>query len=302
MASGDFMSTIHQLPSDLSVGAVHLRVRSLDDSLRFYENTLGLTSLRLADGGVALSPGPDAAPILRLSQDPLATPQPPGGAGLYHFAILLPDRRELARAFLRVRSAGWSFQGFADHAVSEAVYLSDPEGNGIELYADRPRDRWERRSAEIYMTTRPLDLRGLLAEADPAESRSAGLPPGTRIGHVHLKVSDLTAAESFYAGLLGFDVTNRSYPGAMFFGAGGYHHHIGTNTWESHGGAALSSRAIGLIEFTLELSGRAGVGGLRQQLGRAGWDTWDADAGWRTRDRDGIAIQVRLRQGMPAGR
>ncbi|MBI4520384.1 MAG: VOC family protein, partial [Gemmatimonadetes bacterium] len=161
---------------------------------------------------------------------------------------------------------------------------------------------WERHNAEIYMTTRPLDLRSLLAAADLAESRSVGLPGGTRIGHVHLEVSDLAAAESFYAGLLGFDVTNRSYPGAMFFGAGGYHHHIGTNTWESRGGAALSSRAMGLIDFTLELSGRAAVDSLRQQLEQAGWDTWDADGGWCTRDRDGIAIQVRLKQEMPAGR
>src|SRR5262249_17342915 len=154
---------------------------------------------------------------------------------------------ELARALERVARAGWAFTGASDHLVSEALYLRDPEGNGIEIYRDRPRDEWRRVDGDIEMATLPLDLAGLMAEAP--EDPEAGMPAGPRRGHVHLQVADLVAAEAFSHGVLGFDVTVRSSPGALFLSAGGYHHHVGLNTWAGEGIPAPPPGARGLRSF-----------------------------------------------------
>lgn len=232
-------------PPTTRIGTVHLRVGDLDRQVSFYEEVLGFTLLA-EDGATAALGATDGRPLLVLHASPGAPPRPPGTTGLFHVAFLLPTRAHLGAMIQRVRAAPWSFDGFADHNVSEAAYLTDPEGNGLELYADRARDVWYSVEGGIYMTTEPLDLPGLLMSA-PAPARA--LPQGTVVGHVHLRVSTLAAAEMFYADHLGFDVVTRSYPGALFVSAGGYHHHVGLNVWGGEGAARPPEGARGLVSF-----------------------------------------------------
>jgi catechol 2,3-dioxygenase len=191
-------------------------------------------------------------PVVELIADPDATPRPPRTSGLFHLAILVPSRADLARALKRVADTGWRLTGASDHLVSEALYTHDPEGNGIEIYRDRPREEWPERDGQLQMDTLPLDLDGLLSELRKGDGET-GMPAGTRIGHVHLNVGDLAAAEEFYVGTLGFDVTVRGYPGALFVSAGGYHHHIGLNTWAGEGASAPPPRSRGLRQFDIVL-------------------------------------------------
>jgi catechol 2,3-dioxygenase len=230
------------------IGRVRLRVADLERVRSYYERAIGL---RAVDGGL----GADR-PLVELIGDPDAGPAPPGSTGLFHLAILVPDRPSLARAVQRVVSAGERFTGASDHFVSEAFYLRDPEGNGIEIYRDRPRSEWQYEpSGEVRMGTVPLDVDAVMAElpggADP------GMPIGTVVGHVHLHVADLAAAEAFYAGELGLNVTVRSYPGALFLSHGGYHHHVGVNTWQGEGAPPPPPGSRGLEEFEIAVPGVA---------------------------------------------
>jgi catechol 2,3-dioxygenase len=232
----------------LSVGTVSLTVADLDRARDFYERVIGLRTL--ARDGASVSLGvPGGPPLLELVGDPDAPPRPPRTSGLFHLALLVPERRELARALVRVADAGWRFSGASDHLVSEALYLDDPEGNGIELYRDRPREVWGQNSGEIRMDTLPLDLNLLIAEVP--DDADPGMPPGTVMGHVHLNVAELEATEAFYSGRLGLDVMVRSYPGALFLASGGYHHHLGTNVWRGAGVPPPPPGARGLREFSL---------------------------------------------------
>jgi catechol 2,3-dioxygenase len=224
------------------IGRVRLRVADLDRVRTYYERTIGLQA-----DGTAL--GADT-PLIELIDDPDAPPPPSGSTGLFHLAILVPDRPSLARAIRRVVASGERFTGASDHFVSEALYLRDPEGNGIEIYRDRPRSEWEYgANGELRMGTVALDVDSILAEAgDDGE-----MPDGTRIGHVHLHVADLDASEAFYAGDLGLDVMVRSYPGALFLAHDGYHHHVGLNTWQGEGAPAPPEGSRGLEDFELVL-------------------------------------------------
>ena len=227
------------------IGRVRLRVADLDRVRSYYERTIGLRS-----DGLAL--GVDGTSLIELIDDPDAPPAPPGSTGLFHLALLVPDRPTLARAIQRVVKSGERFTGASDHFVSEALYLRDPEGNGIEIYRDRPRSEWEYGAGgELKMGTVALDLDSVLSDMPAGED--GGMPDGTRIGHVHLHVADLPSAESFYAGDLGLDVTVRSYPGALFLSHGGYHHHIGLNTWQGEGAPAPPPGSRGLEDFELLL-------------------------------------------------
>ena len=210
---------------------------------------------------------------------PTRRARPHGTTGLFHLAILLPSRADLARALRRVADAGWRFTGASDHLVSEALYLHDPEGNGIEIYRDRPREQWRFVDGELQMDTLPLDLDSVLGELSGAETGAHGMPAGTRIGHVHLNVAELSAAEDFYAGALGFDVTVRSYPGALFLSTGGYHHQIGVNTWAGEGAPAPPPGSLGLRRFELALPGAPELEQVEQRLSAAGFDAKrDGDA------------------------
>ncbi len=235
------------LPGDTHIGGVHLRVKDLDGLVAFYQEVLGFAVLGEDDVTAALGPD-EANPLLTLEASSGASIPPDRCTGLFHTAFLLPSRAALGGMLIRVREMGYAFQGFADHAVSEALYLADPEGNGIELYADRPRDEWRWDAGEVHMTTDPLDLVTLLEEGHAAAPE---LPRGTRVGHVHLKVSTLESAEQFYVRHLGFEVTTRRYPGALFVAAGGYHHHIGLNVWSGVGVPRPPAGSTGLVGLTL---------------------------------------------------
>jgi catechol 2,3-dioxygenase len=237
------------------IGAVRLRVANLDLVQGFYEQAIGLRTLERDGELVRLGAG---TPLVELVGDPSAPPAPARSTGLFHLAILVPSRRELARAVSRVVAAGARFTGASDHFVSEALYLDDPEGNGIEIYRDRPREQWEYEpSGELRMGTVALDLDSVMAELP--QERDRGMPEDTVIGHIHLRVAELPATERFYAGELGLDVTVRSYPGALFLSRGGYHHHVGANTWASAGAPAPPPGSRGLEWFELRDSGEGFV-------------------------------------------
>jgi catechol 2,3-dioxygenase len=248
-------------------GPVRLRVADLDSEREFYERAIGLSPIDSRDGVARL--GSDGTPVVELDHRADAPARAPRTTGLFHLAILVPDRAALAAALARAVRAGGRISGASDHLVSEALYLNDPEGNGIEIYRDRPRAEWERDGGEIRMSTLPLDVDGLLAELREDEPDSA-MPDGTRVGHVHLNVADLDAAERFYSGLLGFDVTVRGYPGALFLSTGGYHHHIGVNTWAGPGAPAPAAGSRGLEWFELSVDDAPGLAELERRLGDAG--------------------------------
>jgi len=217
--------------ADAALGAIDLTVADVDRARTFYEQTIGLKALERSADVVRL--GADGAAVVELTSDPAAPARPRGTTGLFHLAILLASRVELARALRRIADSGWRLGGASDHLVSEALYLSDPEGNGIEIYRDRPREEWPFEDGKLQMATLPLDVEGLLGELEHAEGAPNGIGAQTRLGHVHLQVAELDAAARFYRDLLGFEVTVEHYPGALFLSYGGYHHHIGLNTWES---------------------------------------------------------------------
>ena len=218
---------------DTGIGMVKLRVGSLKRSIAFYREVVGLTLLR-EGGGRAELPAGGPAPLLELVEIPGALLRPPrSGAGLYHFALLVPDRKSLGLTLRHLIGTGIHI-GHSDHLVSEALYIADPDNNGIEIYRDRPRAEWMRNEAGDYrMAVDPIDWDGLLRES--GEDAWKGLPEGTVIGHIHLHVSDLAATRHFYCDLLGFDVRARIGYSALFVSAGGYHLHSGLNTWAGAG-------------------------------------------------------------------
>lgn len=229
----------------VEIGRVALTVRDIDAVATFYETVIGLRTIS-SDGHIRRL-GAGGRTLLELRADRAARAGDPREAGLFHTAFLLPSRADLG-AWLRHRSeAGLRVQGASDHLVSEAVYLADPEGNGIEVYVDKPRAAWPRRDGSIRMATEPLDLS---AVAGAATAPWDGAPDGTVVGHVHLQVGDVDEAEAFYAGTLGFDIVTH-YPGASFLSSGGYHHHLGANVWNSRGAGRRSADRTGLADLEL---------------------------------------------------
>ncbi|MDX1674942.1 MAG: VOC family protein [Longimicrobiales bacterium] len=248
-------------------GRVRLQVADLDRSLDYYRQVLGLDVLEDDGARTLLGVTETAEPLVELHERPGAAAVPPRGRlGLFHFAILLPDRRELG-AFLRHLSDAGVAIGASDHRVSEALYLRDPDGLGIEVYADRPRQEWRYRGEELVMTTEPLDRQGLLDAA--ADREWAGVPAETTMGHVHLHVGDLDEADAFYHGAVGLEPTVWSYPGALFLSAGGYHHHLGLNTWAAGAPPARQDEAR-LLDWTLVLPSPEAVERTRERAEAAG--------------------------------
>ncbi len=236
------------LPTYTHVGRIQLKVSDMDNALEFYGGFLGFQVTQQDGQAAELAPSESTDALILLQAIPNAQPKPPRTTGLYHAAIRLPDRPSLGALLRRLLEQRYPLQGAADHLVSEAIYLADPDGNGLELYADRPRAEWPRLDNEIAMATDPLDAEGLLRDASPGWN---GIHPGTDIGHMHLHVSDLARAEAFYCELLGFEVTLRGYPGALFVSAGGYHHHLGLNVWAGIGAPAPPPQAVGLGYFQI---------------------------------------------------
>lgn len=278
-----------RLDARTALGTVRLTVSDLDRSRVFYERALGLRAQQRDDGTLALGVSGEPA-LIELRGDSAAPRLNRHATGLYHVAILLPSRRDLAFAIARLGEARWPLDGASDHLVSEALYLSDPDGNGIEIYRDRPREQWPRTDGRLQMSTLPLDLDGVLAELAGARELQTSAPAGTRIGHVHLQVSDLDAAEAFYHGVLGFDVTVRAYFGALFVSTGGYHHHLGLNTWHSAGAAPPARGSVGLRSFTIELPDEHELAAVLGRLKAAGIATSDEHGGVLVRDPFDIGV------------
>ena len=275
------------IPPDTAIGKVRLRVADVDGLAAFYERVLGLRAVDREGGVVRLGPE-GGEQLVELEPAPGAPPAPGFSTGLFHVAVLVPDRAELARSLKRVADAGWRLTGASDHLVSEALYLNDPEGNGIEIYRDRPRDQWERDGGELRMATLPLDLQSILGELGPGEEAN-GVAAGTTIGHVHLRVADIPAAGSFYNDGVGLDVTVRSYPGALFLSAGGYHHHLGLNTWQSEGAPPPPEGALGLDRYELVFPDEASRDEAADRLGERG-DPLRLDDGVLTTDPSGNRV------------
>lgn len=253
-----------RLPEATRVGAVHLLVSDLDRSLDYYQQVLGLAQLeRVADGAEL---GAAGQVLLSLRSGPGVRRGRRGAFGLYHVAVLLPDRPALGRFAAHLLRLGIRFAS-ADHAVSEALYLSDPDGLGIEVYADRPADAWAAAGDEVLMTTQPLEVQDVVAAGSGAAWD--GAPAGTSVGHVHLHVGDLGEAERFYHTGLGLRKVVWSYPGALFLAAGSYHHHLGTNVWAP--GPAPADDEARLLEWELVVPEARAVGRAAESLAAAGY-------------------------------
>lgn len=279
-----------RLPDQAHVGAVHLQVTDLQRSLAYYDQVLGLRARGVTDKSAVLTAHGDDRPLVTLQTRPGITPARRGAIGLYHFAVLLPERSALGRfaahlADLNVRV------GMADHLVSEALYLWDPDGLGIEVYIDRPRETWQHLDRELAMATDPLDIQGVIA-AGRGEPWT-GAPQGTTIGHVHLHVGSLDGAEAFYHRALGFDKTVWSYPGALFMSAGGYHHHLGTNTWSQQSAASVDEAR--LLEWELIIPSDADIEAAARSLRDAGYRAEKTDDGVTAADPWGTRVHLRNR-------
>jgi catechol 2,3-dioxygenase len=253
------------------IGAVTLVAADMARVAAFYRDGIGLDVLGQDKSETLLGAG--GRTLLRLRHDPAANRPAPQAVGLFHTAFLVPTRRDLARWLRHAAEAGIRLEGASDHIVSEALYLSDPEGNGIEIYADRPRGQWRVENGQILMDTLRLDLQGLMATLAPDEAPWTGIAPDTGIGHLHLKVGDVRAAEDFYGTTLGFTPTYHR-PGASWMGSGGYHHHLAGNTWASHGTLARREGTTGLAGFEIVI---ADGGNLATLAATAGIDPWGHD-------------------------
>lgn len=280
----------YRLPDATRIGRVRLRVADVERALGFYRDVLGLRVAGSEGGVVSLAAGEGEPPLVELHERPGVRPAGRRGAiGLYHLAVLVPSRAELGRVLARIRESGWGPLGASDHLVSEALYTTDADGNGVEIYADRPRSAWQMNGPELSMTTVPLDLAALLRDAAPPRD---GIAPGTVIGHVHLHVESLEATDAFYRGALGMDLRVWSYPGALFFAAGGYHHHLGANTWAGPGAPRAGEEDAGLIDWELVVPTRADADAAAASVRAGGHDVAEVEGGWRAADPSGIALRI----------
>jgi catechol 2,3-dioxygenase len=281
----------YRLPAALRLGRVRLQVADLERSLAWYREVLGLRVLsRTADGAVLGAHGDDA-PLVELRERPGASPQPHRGRlGLYHFAILLPDRASLGRFVSHLARIG-ERAGASDHLVSEALYLNDPDGLGIEVYADRPRTTWRYDAQrQLAMDTRPLDLDSLVRAA--GGTPWTGMPAGTVMGHVHLHVGDTDRAAAFYHAALGLDKVVWGYPGALFMSAGGYHHHLGVNTWAGPGAVPAGESDARLLDWEIILPRLADADAAAASLQSAGHMATRIEGGWLATDPWSTAVRI----------
>jgi catechol 2,3-dioxygenase len=277
-----------RLPDATHVGAVHLQVSDLQRAVVYYEQVLGLSTYTSTTNTATLGPQKEKRPLVYLRTRIGVVPARRGAFGLYHFAILLPDRAALGRFASHLSGLGVR-AGMADHLVSESLYLSDPDGLGIEVYADRPRDTWQHRGRELAMTTDPLDIDGVIAAGGGAIWD--GAPAGTTMGHVHLHVGNLESAEAFYSRALGFDKTVWNYRGALFLAAAGYHHHLGTNTWSA--GPSAQENQARLLHWELIVPKAEEASAAGRSLRAAGYTADDTGDGVMTADPWGTRVHVR---------
>jgi len=268
------------------MGSVELSVADLDRTIEYWQRVIGLRVLERNDGHASL--GTDTE-LLRFFEEPGAQPAH-GHTGLYHVALLVPDRVSLARWLAHAAREQIELQGLSDHAVSEAIYLRDPDWHGIEVYADRPRSVWEGKVFEL-MTTMPLDVQDLFGELeDPATEPFDGLPEGTVMGHVHLRVADVPRTVEFYNGVLGMGVMAQLGPAAAFLSAGGYHHHVGANVWESRGASPAPPGAATLRQATIVLPDADERDRVAGRVAEAGQEPEAREGGLLVRDPSGNSL------------
>jgi catechol 2,3-dioxygenase len=278
------------LPDALALGAVHLTVTDLDRSVAWYQRALGLRVHRHDVAEAALGAGGDD--VLVLHEQPGARPAG-RHAGLYHYAMLLPSREELARMALRLARTRTPIQGASDHGTHEAIYLPDPDGNGIELAADRPRDQWPTPQEEFSGGgPRPLDFDSLLGSAGAADAETDVVEPGLRMGHLHLHVGDIDEGLAFYRDVLGFAVWALLPRSAAFVAAGGYHHHLGFNVWKGQGVGPAPADAVGLRHWTVILPTAANVAEVRARVQAAGLAERDVEGGFAVADPWRTEVQI----------
>ncbi len=279
----------YRLPEATHLGRVRLQVADLERSTAFYEKVLGLRPLSRTVDTVSLGTHGEDREIVHLHQLSSARPVPRRGLlGLYHFAILLPNRAALGRFLAHLAEIG-HYAGMSDHFVSEAVYLTDPDGLGIEVYADRPRGAWKYDERQLYMTTDHLNVDDLIGAA--AGEKWSGMPPGTVLGHVHLYVGDIVKAEAFYHDALGFDKVVWSYPGALFMSAGGYHHHLGTNTW-ARGAPAATDADARLLEWEIVVPTREDAKRAAEHVRAKGYPVKEENGEWILTDPWGTNLRL----------
>ena len=273
IAADDFDMTA----APMRIGAVRLKVRDLRAVSAFYQSVLGLTPVATGEARITLGTG--GTPLLELVGDPKLAPLDPRQAGLFHTAFLMPTRADLGRWVAHVAEARVPLQGASDHNVSEALYLADPEGNGIEVYADRPVSDWHGESGEIRMSTDPLDVQDLLQNAEGTEW--SGFPEAGSVGHVHLQVGDTAEADRFYRDVLGLDIAAR-YPGASFYGSGGYHHQLAGNVWNSRRAGKRPEGVAGLDAVEIIVRDAADLDAIAARADSAGLAS--------TRNADGLTL------------
>ena len=273
----------------MRVGMVNLRVRDLDKVADYYRDAIGLTVMARSMMGALLGTGGVA--LLHLQRRERAPREAPNAAGLYHTAFLMPTRKDLARWLVHAAKNRIPLSGFADHLVSESVYLDDPEGNGIEVYADRAPELWKWEAGSVAMATDQLDIDGLLALTDTRTTNYARAPDGLRIGHMHLRVGDIEQADRFYRGVIGFDPT-RKRTGAAFLSSGRYHHHLALNVWQSSGAGPRDGTATGLAWFSLEIAAPEILAAQEQRLRQAGAPAVAIADGIETADPWGTKVRL----------
>ena len=278
-----------RLPEETHIGKVRLQVSDLSRSVSYYETVLGLRVIDRNENSARLGPVDEDVVILELNEKPGARQVSRRGLlGLYHFAVLLPDRASLGSFIVHLSEIG-AYAGMSDHFVSEALYLTDPDGLGIEVYADRARSSWVVEDRQLAMTTKPLDVNSVVASAQG--KKWSGAPRGTRIGHVHFYVGDIDDAAEFYHKGLGLDKIVWNYPGALFMSAGGYHHHVGVNTWASGSPVATEDDAK-LVDWELKLPNAESVDAAAKSLEDAGFDVTRDDSTASARDKWGIQLRL----------
>lgn len=259
------------LPAATQMGSATLAVASLTRSIDFYTTVLGLAVLNepAPSGAQDAWLGAGTTPLLHLIEINPARRQPAYSTGLYHVAIRVPTREDLGRVVLNLARTEYPLGGASDHLVSEALYLDDPDGNGLEIYRDRARDQWQWDGSQVRMGTVRLDINAVVASVPDPDAPFTGMPDGTDIGHMHLRVGNIPKAEAFYVGVLGFDVVFRM-PTALFISAGGYHHHLGMNTWQSSSAPPPPPDSVGLREYTIVVPDADALHHVTQRLTAAG--------------------------------
>jgi catechol 2,3-dioxygenase len=282
------MSNFHHKPN-VYVNQVNLSVEDLQRSLKFYQDIIGFQILSKTHTRAELTANGKTV-LLSIEQPEMVVPKQPRTTGLYHYALLLPNRSELGKVLTHLLQVGYPLQGGSDHLVSEALYLADPDGNGIEIYVDRPASTWEWNNGEVLMTTDPMDAEGILAEGkgDPWTR----LPPDTVMGHIHLHVAEFEKIKEFYCDGLGFQIVCRYGSQALFISTGGYHHHIGLNTWNGVGAPKPPVNSVGLIQYSIVFPSEEERSNARERLVKLGYQVESLEGDFKAEDPSGNSVRL----------